>query len=234
MKLYKDKIKVLIGTPYYKSVDPRFVTSLLEMMMYSTHHILCSHMFVQGTNAARQRNALARTAVTSGYDYLLTVDSDMVFPPNALDSLVDANAPFPHSSVVGAIYKGRLGRNKKRLMLFKEDRIEENGSFVYYNDVGDLPTLLTPFKVAGIGSAFFLTSTKILDYMFEEDVVNKHGLPYNYWTVQGQGPIGPDLSFCHRLNLFGIGIFADPRINVGHISDEILYPFEEDENEKIS
>ena len=212
-------MKVLIGTPYYKSVDPRFVTCLLEMMVRSmNNNILCSHMFVQGTNAARQRNLLTKIAVRDGYDYLLTIDSDMVFPPDALISLLSANV-----AVIGGIYTGRLGQNKKRLMVFKEDNIMEDGSFTYYSDIGELPEYHVPFAVAGIGSAFLLTSTTVLNLMLTDKVVEEHGLPYNYWEVKGQGPTGPDLSFCHRLNLLGIKIYADPRIEIGHISERILY-----------
>jgi hypothetical protein len=60
-------MKVLIGTPYYRTVYPPFVTSLLQMIVASYNLIDCAHMFIQGTNASRQRNLLARTAIRDGY-----------------------------------------------------------------------------------------------------------------------------------------------------------------------
>jgi len=212
-------MKVLIGTPYYRTVHPPFVTSLMGMIFHSSNIIDCAHTFIQGTNASRQRNVLSRTAITEKCDYLLTVDSDMTFPPEALVSLLEADV-----DVVGGLYTGRLGDNKTRLMLFKQDEVEERGVFVHYDGIKDLPTRDAPFKVAGIGSAFLLVKTKLLEFMFSKEVSYKIGFPFSFWQMKGKSPLGPDLSFCHRLNLLGIDMWVDPRPNIGHIFEGVVYP----------
>ena len=215
-------MKVLIGTPYYRTVHPPFVTSLLQMIVATSNVIKCAHMFIQGTNASRQRNLLSKIAVRDGYDYLLTVDSDMTFSPDALASLLDAN-----KLVIGGLYTGRLEDNKKRLMVFKKDEVEEKGVFVHYSDVAELPATEEPFKAAGVGSAFLLMRTTVLAHMFADALVERYGLPFNFWQVPNRNPLGPDLSFCHRLNELGIEIWVDPRPNIGHIYEGILYPYME-------
>ena len=214
-------MKVLIGTPYYRTVHPDFVTSLMSMILASSKIIKCTHIFVQGTNASRQRNMLSKMAVMGGYDYLLTVDSDMTFPIETLVQLLDVNV-----QVIGGVYTGRLEGARKILMVFKEDRVEEEGVFVHYNNKKELPTTKEPFKVAGVGSAFLLIKTTLLAHMYNDVLVERYGLPFNFWPVHRKNPLGPDLSFCHRLNELGIDIWADPRPKIGHIYENVSYPEE--------
>lgn len=218
-------MKILIGTPYYRTVHAPFVSSLLEMLVCSMSVTNCTHQFMQGTNASRQRNYFAREAIKGGYDYLVTIDSDMVFTPDTLLSYLSVKKP-----VVGGLYTGRLASNKELLMVFKEDKVKEEGLFVHYN-YDELPSTIKPFQVVGVGSALLLVDVRLLEFMFTEEVVRRVGLPFSFWTVPNVNPLGPDLSFCHRLNLMGIEIWVDPRPEIGHICEDILYPSGEDKCE---
>jgi len=216
-------MKIFIGTPYYRTVHPDFVTCLMQMLLASSKVIQCTHLFVQGTNASRQRNILSKLAVIGGYDYLLTVDSDMTFPFDVLIKFLDANVP-----VIGGVYTGRIEEARKLLMVFKEDKVEEEGVFVHYNNKKEFPTNEQPFKVAGVGSGFLLIRTSVLAHMYNDVVVERYGLPFNFWEIPKKNPLGPDLSFCHRLNELNIDIWADPRPKIGHIYEDVSYPEEDD------
>lgn len=218
-------MNILIGTPYYREVDARFASSMWEMLIFSAEQgYTCSHFFVQGTSAPTQRNLMAKTAVGEGYDYLLTVDSDMVFPHDALLTLLEAD-----KGIIGAIAVGRIGDNKNRLMVFAKDCADTDGQFLQYKSWEDLPSHTEPFMVEGIGSSFLLMKTAVLEQFLIDNLVCSWGLPYNLWQLPSGRQLGTDLSFCHRANLYKIELWADPRVRLGHVYDDVKYPGDENE-----
>lgn len=213
-------MRILIGTPYYRTVHTQFVTSLLQMILASASFAQCSHVFVQGTNASRQRNLLCTQAVEGEFDYLMTIDSDMLFTTDTLESFLGVGG-----LVVGGLYTGRLEDNKQRLMVFKEDAVRPEGKFIHFNGLGDLPSTTEPFKVVGVGSGVMLISVTLLKELLKPEIKGQIGLPFSFWQLpDGKNPLGPDLSFCHRMNLLGVEMWMDPRPEIGHIYDGVMYP----------
>jgi hypothetical protein len=70
--------------------------------------------------------------------------------------------------------------------------------------------------VAGIGTGFMLINTKVLKHMWEDEVAEKLGHPFNVWQTKKGNQVGEDLSFCHRATLCGFEIWADPVLRLGH------------------
>ena len=109
---------ILIGVPYYKTTDPRFFMSLMSAILrtHDSARWVCRPEFVKGTIGAKQRNLLSRWCIKHDFDYLLTVDDDMIFSEVAILDLLEVD-----KDIVGGVYVGRIGETKNNIQVFHQD-----------------------------------------------------------------------------------------------------------------
>jgi GT2 family glycosyltransferase len=160
--------------------------------------------FLVGTIIHDMRHTLAETAIKGEYDYVLWVDSDMVFDTDVLlDLLADdkdivtavcfmRRAPY-HPCIYS---KMRIGLN------LDEDDIEK---YLDYPKNGDL------FEVEACGFAMILMRTKVLKHLLDTS-------GHIFFPVKSTNrALGEDLSFCIRARRQGFKIWCDPKPRIGHI-----------------
>jgi 3-deoxy-D-manno-octulosonate 8-phosphate phosphatase KdsC-like HAD superfamily phosphatase len=70
-------MKILIGMPCIRQIPTRTVISLLQTVQTDVDPYL-----VSGSLVYDARDEIAKFAVKEGYDYVLYVDSDMIFNAN--------------------------------------------------------------------------------------------------------------------------------------------------------
>jgi hypothetical protein len=141
------------------------------------------------------------------YDVWVTLDSDMIFTPEQLMSLIDATAEYP---VVSGLYTDAGGQN---YMCVKE-----------YNDYGhkflDKETLAswsnTKYKTVDyVGLGFLAMRKEVLNAMtypyFNRDMVSK---TINGVTMCDQN--GEDVDFCLNIKDAGYRIRIDTSLLIGH------------------
>jgi len=147
-------------------------------------------MHVEGADVAKNRNIIAKEGLK--YDYMLQIDSDMVFEKDYLLRLFELSLKFSESVVSGIAF---LGNEPHLPAIFQY----EDGRHV---PIGKWPN--DPFPVDVVGGFGFLTSKEILSEIGEEPFTRVDGLQ-------------EDFSFCKKLRSKGKRIIIDPTLELGHL-----------------
>lgn len=193
--------KILIGTPFKDGAQDAFIKSLVDMVLYtqSAGHEVTFTNEHGGLYDCRDR--ICRRAIREHFDYMLQLDSDMTFPPDALCKLIDRDV-----DVITGVYVGKEINHKPVLFteLHKDD--ENCGPYGLKHGMRELMKQ-DLFEVAGCGAGFLLVKEHILRIM----LIHKHE-----WFKPYEG-LGEDVSFCQRCTELDIKVWADKTIPMGHI-----------------
>lgn len=150
------------------------------------------------------RNICFKFAQEKKADYFLFVDSDIHLKTNAettINKMINLG-----KDVVTGIYYTRLWPHMPTVYTLKENQ--------KLQPIANIPA--EPFKVEICGGGFMLISKKVLQ-AFSEDVVLKEGQPFDFISKDGE-PFREDVSFCIRLKKLGFEIWADPTIEIEHLT----------------
>jgi hypothetical protein len=197
---------ILIGTPHYGDLLPEYVLSLLGAIEELRKTYNTKLMFFRSPLVSNGRNAIAETFLTKKFDYLMFIDSDIIFPPYAIGQLIKQD-----KDVIGGMYFEK-GESHRPVVyeLNKRDRFEALTKFPK-----------EPFKCDGIGAGFLLVKFKVLD-SFSEEVCARLGKPFNMRQRAEGGEEGEDLAACRRFKELGFEIWCDPTFKLGHVGLEIF------------
>ena len=195
-------MKTMIAIPCMDQVQTEFVQSLVRLQPVGQ----VRHEFLVSSLIYKSRTDLGLLALAEKADYVLWLDSDMVFPP---ELLVDLMEDIKGRDMVAGICHMR--RPPYSPVLYKKLRQgitpAENESEKYPDYPKD-----EIFTVEGCGFGCVLMRTEVL-----QSVVDKyHEL---FAPLPGYGE---DLSFCIRARGCGYEIHADPKVQVGHKASTIV------------
>lgn len=196
-------MNILIAVPSMDSVPAVFAQSLAMLKKVGN----CAVAFQVGSLVYESRNDLAKYAVQSEADYVLWLDSDMMFEPELLEKMM-ATLQEKDLDILSGIYYRR--RHPFSPVLMKKLSIAEN-NFCEYENFNAYPEDGI-FEVEGIGFGCVL---------MKSDVLMDIKATYNDW-FSPFGRVGEDLSFCWRARQTGHKIFADPSIQLGHCGQQII------------
>jgi hypothetical protein len=193
-----------IGLPHVNDFSGKTLTSLFGVLANWGQRFL--PLEEEGALIDTARNRIFRKAQKEGADYLLFVDSDMVFPPDSLQKLIDLNA-----DVATGVYFKRQAPHRPNVYHWTGKTTGVHKNYV------DIPK--EPFKVDSTGGGFLLISKRVLDEWTKERY-QKHGRPFTRILADdgetGADHYGEDTSFCLRCKELGYEIWADPTIKLGH------------------
>lgn len=192
--------KILIAVPCMDMVSARFAQSLATLRKVDT----CVVSFLMGSLVYDSRNKLAGYAVEIEADYILWLDSDMVFPPDTLERMVGVMDQHDEIDILSGLYF-RRGQPFTPVAFDKLEINQENEC--EYEDMQDVPEELS--EIAGCGFGCVLMRT---DCLF--DIASKYD---GVWFTP-LGNVGEDCSFCIRARNEGYKIFMDPSIELGHMA----------------
>lgn len=210
-----------------------FSESLLSAFIYDAQHsgaLLRGQgpMFIPTSpmQIAASRNQAARVLLDSEAEWLLFIDSDMGFDPDAVDALLAAANPDTRP-IVGALCFGMRkeeldGRGGFRSVPFPtiyDFRTLESG------DPGFVPRYdYSPDSVvqcSGTGAAFLLIHRSALERIAPSGWFDRAKLTEDSETM------GEDLSFCLRAGAAGVPIFVHTGVRTTHLKpvwvDEDFY-----------
>ena len=188
-------MKILIAVPCMDQVPVQFCQSLAVMNKVGDE---CGIAFQVGSLIYTSRNKLAMMAIEKECDYVLWLDSDMVFPNDVLERLLELKGK---GDIITGVYYRRV--EPYHPVLFKNLEIDDDKCVC--DDEYDVKD--EPFEVAACGFGCVLTPTSVLI-----DVLARYGDLFS--PIAG---IGEDLSFCWRARQCGYRIIADPTFYLGHI-----------------
>jgi hypothetical protein len=193
-----EPIKIAIGLPTAGNVKIETVLSLVMAIQKTknAHLLLC---FYKGTYIHQLRSAILNEAREKKADYLMFVDSDVTFPSDGIQKLLDLN-----KDIIGGAY------NMKSLPKMTTIKIAGTDG-KKYSAIENFVMPNEPFKCAAIPTGFMLIKLDAI-----KDLVN----PFNYGYREKDGEfIGEDVYFCEKAQEIGLDIWCDPTIPISHIGD---------------
>ena len=196
-------MKTLIAIPCMDTTPVEFTKSLIFLEKGPNVNV-CFH---QGSLIYDARNCISITAINDEFDYVLWLDSDIVFPINTLKTLRKHMEVNPDIHMVSGVY---FKRNDTGLPVIY-DEVEpptfDNGVPVrHLHEYKDFPRN-DFFPIRGCGFGCVMTSVHLL-----RDVWDKQGNAFTPLPWAGE-----DISFCHKVNQLGYKIWCDSSISCGHI-----------------
>lgn len=186
--------------PCVKEIPTKTVISLLQTVQKG----VVDPMIVEGSLVYDSRDAIAKYAAENDYDYVLYVDSDMVFSSEDLKKLVAHD-----TDIVSGLYVTRRGENKN--VAYKEiitRRRFPNRAPALIED----KTLAGYGPVAAYGFGFCLIKVKAM----------KNMLKHYKSLFEPKWGVGEDIAFCIRARKCGYKLYIDRDVKIGHIG-EVVY-----------
>lgn len=192
--------KILIAIPCMDMIAMRFAQSLTTLKKVDN----CVVSFLAGSLIYDARNKLAGYAIDIEADYVLWLDSDMVFQPNTLERMMAVLDEHPEIDVLSGLYFRR--GHPFTPVAFDKLEINEKGD-CEFEDMQSVPEGLS--EIAGCGFGCVLMRTECLF-----DIAGKYGA---VWFTP-MGNVGEDCAFCIRAREEGYKIYMDPSIELGHMA----------------
>lgn len=159
-----------------------------------------------GPRIASGRNSLVRHFLDIGADWLFMVDDDMVFPPDAVERLLQAAHPQDRPIVGGMCFGG--GRDGWFPTLFRLDA--EQKQMIRFDGWPED----TLFPVDATGGACLLIHRSVFQKLAE-----LYEPPWVWFqeTKLGAKSTGEDITFCLRARAAGFPIYVHTGIEFGHM-----------------
>ena len=203
-------MKIYIATPIFDRPQPEYSYSLALMIPYMKATYLVDQFENSLLSEGRTDKFFSARDIEA--DYLMFVDSDMMFPPDALMKLIAHKR-----DIMTGVYFRRGAPYSPIIYDFMP-----NGRVRNYTTIPD-----KPFKVDACGAGFLLISKKVLKAYTKEVAMRQPGMfldgymgqPFHhisFMTDNGPEQLSEDVSFCHRMKALGFEIWADPSIRLGH------------------
>lgn len=198
-------IKTLIAVPCFDMVHTDFFESFVKLEKPEN----TSFTTVKNTMIYSARNLIAANAIDAGFDRVLWLDSDMIFPHDMISRLCAAMDATGAGLVTGLYFTRKIPikPNIFSHLWYNEldDGLDAGATMIYR-----YPKDIIEIKACGFGCC--LTSVDLI-----KRVGDKFGSPFT--PVDG---MGEDLSFCYRVAQLGEKMFCDTRISCGHVGNAVF------------
>lgn len=155
----------------------------------------------QGYTIAENRSYCVIQAQQNESDYILFVDDDMVFPPDTIQKLIEAD-----KDIVGVYSYSRT------LPLTPTVAFMENGEFKPHDLIAHFKRPEELFECWAIGFGVALIKMSVFEQLDK---------PWFSFTAHESGKIlvGEDAFFCDQARKKGISIWCEPRLSIGHLGE---------------
>lgn len=194
-------MKIVIAVPCMDQVPAQFAQCLATLQKVDQ----CVVAFQIGSLIYAARNDLAGIAIQQEADYILWLDSDMVFGSDILIRMLK-----DLQSGAGDIITGLYFRRVAPFTPVIYDKMEQTEQGTIYTEFNEIPDEL--FEVGGCGFGCVLMPTSIC-----MDMLAKYDTCFN-----PIGGTGEDLAFCIRAKELGYKIVCDPSIYLGHVGHHVI------------
>lgn len=205
-------MKTTIAVPCMEAVQTEFYTSCMEMKRVGEIQMAVTNSSL----IYAARDELGARAAAGKSDFVLWLDSDVVFPNTLMTDLME---DMEGRDMVTGIYHMR--RPPFKPVIWKKLR---RGLTAEENETEEFPDYPEDriFEVEGCGFGCVMMRTDVL-----RKVKDKFGSMFSPMPGYGE-----DLSFCIRARACGISIHCDPRVQLGHKGSTIIAKYEYDQYRK--
>lgn len=168
-----------------------------------------SRSIIQGNILPLQRNGAVQRMAG---DWLLFIDDDMVWEPDALGRLVASREELD-ADIMGALCFRRSAPYQPTMFM------REGPTSGAYNYLEDWTTDVV--EVDATGMAFVIIHKRVFEMIADSPMppyevrTSMNPPEFFRWT----GMFGEDLQFCQDAKAAGARIFVDTRVEIGHVSE---------------
>ena len=148
-------------------------------------------------------------------DWLLWVDADMQWEPDALDLLMESADPIDRPIVGGLCFGMSSGELVPTIYQWART---DDGELVTYRVANYERDSLV--RCAATGAAFILIHRSVLEAMRAANF--NPAFPFFQEVQMGARPVGEDITFCIRAGQLGFPVFVDTRAKIGHHKSQLL------------
>lgn len=223
--------KVVVACVRPSLVHGAYMDSLMDLLMYdfATHRRITEGggrlSYQTGPNLSAARNDVVRKFLAYGKaDWLWMVDSDMVFPPDTVERLLEHADP-EKAPIVGGLCFGLTNDGDVLPTLF--DVVgDDNGVDVVRYSSWPPDTMM---QVGATGAACLLVHKSVFERIRDyahPDRPDRPGFntafPWFQEVEHGGQPVSEDITFCIRAGWCQIPVYVNTAVQIGHIKDRLL------------
>lgn len=215
----KPRDTVVVAHLHPGMVSSYFLHSLTGMLLHdraSSRRIVGLLQEWSSANVSQPRNNLTEQFVDNySADWLLWIDSDMAFEPDALERLL-ASADTVTAPIVGGLCFG--SSNGALFPTVYQWGETEDGKLVTWRSYDYERDAMV--QVGATGAAFLLIHRSVLVAMRERAF--NAVFPWFQETELAGKPAGEDLTFCIRAGICGFPVFVNTSVRIGHHKSQVL------------
>jgi glycosyltransferase involved in cell wall biosynthesis len=196
------KQRVLIAVPTAKYIEPETFKSIYDLEIPS--HVEVTFQYFFGYQIDQIRNLIAHWA--KDFDYLFSVDSDIILPPDTLTKFLQHNV-----DVVSGVYIQR----KPNTQILEIYRKNNQGGVSNVPMQAILPAGLHEIDACGFGCV-----------LVKREVMTSIGYPQFVYksALDHKDTISEDVYFCKRAQEVGAKIYVDSSVVCDHKGSTIYRP----------
>lgn len=205
-------MNVAVGVNTYSHVTAETLLSLAKMWNAYPDDFQSRLILVRGGCAdfAGTRNRLVREFLSTGIDWLLIVDTDMVWEPEDWERL-RASADEDHPLVAGLYFVSNDPPNPC-CVVFDESGAKYTP--VFHEDSDEL------VRVHAAGLGFSLIHRDV--FLKSADLTNDHEwFEHGFRTVTGE-TMSEDYAFASRVQEAGFPVYVNSKVRVRHVKSHVI------------
>lgn len=226
--------KVVVSYVRTAHVHGIFTECLMDLMMYdfATHRRIVEGggrlSYESGANVSGPRNEVVRKFLEYGKaDWLFIIDTDMVFPPDTVERLLEYADP-DKAPIVGGLCFGLndQGGTVPTLYGLMGDPDDPANLDVTRFDEWPVDTM---FQVVATGAACLVVHKSVFEKMRDFQHPNRPGktgfndaYPWFQELEHDGRPVSEDIAFCWRAGMLQIPVYVNTAVQIGHVKDRIL------------
>jgi len=196
-----------VGYIHPGSVTEPFMTSLLQAVMQDStqRQVITGLISVPTSIHAHGRNAVVARFLASQDEWLLMVDTDMIFTLADIYTLLDADKPL-----IGGLY------------LMRHDLKSPLPAWTSEGFAQVLDVEPGPMRMNTVGTGFLLVHRTALEKLGANN--GEDPWPWFGHDIHAGTRAGEDVTFCQRLAQLGIEVWGHGGVHVGHVGTTVLWP----------
>lgn len=168
-------------------------------------------IYVSDSLVYQAREIAVDTCIKNKYDYLLFIDSDIIFTIEDFNKLISNISKT--NGIISGLYFGRKGNHEPVIYSKVSERKYDKYGNIIKNSYTQIENNINNelINIEGCGMGFCLIPCDIL-----KKVISKYHVCF-----EPMNGLGEDLSFCKRVTNVNYNIVCDTKIKVGHIGEYI-------------
>lgn len=187
---------ITIATPCDEEVPYEFFKQIQELMAQPSDKFEMAFGTVSGTNVFAARKKLVEDMMG---EYLLFIDSDMIFNRAMIERLLEADA-----DIIGGVCVQKTPPHYPTIKMKNEEG--------FYKPVEEVPVNQI-IEVDGMGLAFCLIKKKVFSMTKQ---------PWFTPIPRKDDAVAEDLAFCERAKEAGFKILVDTAVQPGHLGKQVF------------